>query len=191
MTDRSDDALMEATASGDESAFRVLVERWERRVLAFFYRTLGSREEAQDLTQETFLRVFGHAADYEGRGRFGAWLFRIAGNLARNEIRRRSVRRFLSLNWFAADEADSPADAAPDLPAPDAEQPDRRAAAAEEMRRVHNALLALPERQRVAIVLKRFEGFTQEEIAEAMGIGVKAVEALLVRATATLRKRLR
>ena len=181
---RDDDALMAATAAGDETAFRVLVERWERRVLAFLYRSLGSRDDAADLAQETFLRLYRAAPSFTARGRFAPFLFRIAGNLARNEIRRRSVRRFFSLGG-----EDAP-DAVSRVEAPAADRPDRVLQRAEQAARVQRALLSLPERQRVAVVLKRFEGFTQKEIAEAMDVSESAVEALLARGMAALRKTL-
>jgi RNA polymerase sigma-70 factor (ECF subfamily) len=184
---RDDDALMAATAAGDEQAFRALVERWERRVAAFLYRSLGSGEDALDLAQETFLRLYRAAPAYEPRGRFAPFLFRIAGNLARNEVRRRTVRRFLGLE-ARDDPGDDPAE--PSVPAPERERPDREWERARAAARVRQALLELPERQRVAIVLKRFEGFTQQEIAEAMGVSEASVESLLSRGMAALRKRL-
>lgn len=184
---RDDDSLMNASAAGDEAAFRVLVERWERRVLAFFFRSVGSAEDAADLAQETFLRLHRAAPAYTPRGRFAPFLFRIAGNLARNEIRRRSVRRLL--NWGGSGEGSDEA-AMLAAEASDTDRPDIAWARAREAERVRRALLALPERQRIAVTLKRFEGFTQEEIAEAMGISISAVESLLVRGMAALRKAL-
>ncbi len=184
---RDDDALMAATAAGDEAAFRTLVERWERRVSAFLFRSLGSPEDAADLAQETFLRLYRAAPGYSARGRFAPFLFRIAGNLARNEIRRRAVRRFLSFGGGSEESAEAAVDR---IEGPPGDRPDEALDRAEEVERVRRALLALPERQRVAVALKRFEGMSQDEVAEAMGISVKAVESLLVRATAALRKRL-
>ncbi len=196
---RDDDALMAAAAAGDEAAFRALVERWERRVQAFLFRSLGSREDAADLAQETFLRLFRAAPGYAPRGRFAPFLFRIAGNLARNEIRRRTVRRWLTLGGGAGEGRGPAGDASPGsaaedalarLEAPESDRPDEALRRARDAERVRRALLALPERQRMAVVLKRFEGFTQEETAEALGTSVKAVESLLVRGMAALRKAL-
>ena len=86
-----DDALVAAIGSGDRDALRLLLERWGPRVRAFLQRTLGSTRDAEDLTQETFVRIYGAAARYRPSGRFPAWLFRIAGNLARRELRRRKL----------------------------------------------------------------------------------------------------
>ena len=82
---------MTRIAAGEEAAFRLLVERWERQVHAFHWRMTGSREEAEDLTQDTFLKVHAHAGGYRPEGRFQSWLFRIAGNLARSWARRRKI----------------------------------------------------------------------------------------------------
>ncbi len=187
---REDDALLTATAEGDDEAFRTLVERWERRVLAFLYRSLGSREDAADLAQETFIRLHRAAPRYVPRGRFAPFLFRIAGNLARNEIRKRSVRRFLSFGGGPRDDAPSPDDYLARLEGPAADRPDEAYRRAEAAARVRRAILTLPERQRMALVLKRFEGFRQREIAEAMEISESAVESLLARAIHALRRNL-
>ncbi len=189
--ERDDDALMAAIAAGDEDAFRALVERWDRRVLAFLYRSLGSREDAADLAQETFLRLFRAAGGYSPRGRFAPYLFRIAGNLARTEIRRRAVRRFFSFGSPGDPEAGASfEDAAARVEAPPQERPDHALMRSEAAERVRRAILELPERQRLAVTLKRFEGFSQEEIAGTMGVSVPAVEALLSRAMTALRKKL-
>jgi RNA polymerase sigma-70 factor (ECF subfamily) len=87
-----DDVLMARTAQGEEAAFRLLVQRWENDVLAFLIHMLGSREEAEDLVQDTFIKVYRQAGRYRGEGRFRSWLLRIAGNLARSRLRRRRIR---------------------------------------------------------------------------------------------------
>ena len=86
-----DDALMIRTARGEEAAFRLLVQRWEHQVLAFLIHMLGSQEEAEDLVQDTFVKVFRKADGYRPEGLFKSWLFRIAGNLARSRLRRRKI----------------------------------------------------------------------------------------------------
>ena len=89
--DPDDDALMVRTAQGEEAAFRLLVQRWEADVRAFLIHMLRSPEEAEDLTQDTFVKVFRQAGRYRTEGLFKSWLFRIAGNLARSRLRRRKV----------------------------------------------------------------------------------------------------
>jgi len=186
-TDASDDdSLMVATARGDAAAFRSLVERWSPRVLAFATRALAQRADAEDVTQETFVRALRAAPRYVPQGRFAAWLFRIAGNLIRAELRRRRVRGWL----LGRSEPDAEAILA-SLPAPrhfDADGPLRDAEA--------RALLALglarlPERQRLAVLLHHLEGLPVRDVAAALAVSEHAAESLLARGMAALRRHLR
>ncbi len=170
-----DDELVRRSAAGDQNAFRQLVERWQQPLLAFLERMVGDREEARDLGQETFYRVFAQAARYEAGGKFRSWLFSIAGNLARSRLRRRRV-----LRWIHFDPRHH------DQPAPQADAHARVEQIAAQQR-VREALARLPDRQRQAILLQRYEQMSYREIAAAMEITVPAVESLLQRAMASLR----
>jgi RNA polymerase sigma-70 factor, ECF subfamily len=174
----ADDDLMVGAAHGDEMAFRQLVERWQQSVYAFLERMMGSREEALDLAQETFLRVYTQAPRYRPTGQFRSWLFRIAGNLARSGLRRRRIVR-----WISFDPAlhDRPARG---------ETAVGRLERAESRTAVRRALAELPDRQRQAVVLRHYEHLSHREIAATMGATVPAVESLLQRAMASLRSRL-
>jgi len=172
----TDDELMARGAAGDEGAFRLLVERSQGPVFAFLERMLGSAEEAQDLGQETFLRLVQQAARYRPEGRFQSWLFRIAGNLARSRLRRRKILRWIP---FEVASHDQPATAPP---------PDHALEAEESGRRVRTALEQLPERQREALVLRHYQEMSYREIADAMNTSVPAVEALRHRALTALRQ---
>ncbi len=185
LRDASDDALVQATALGDTDAYRVLVERWSPRVLAFLTRALGRRADAEDLAQETFLRLHRAAPRYVAEGRFAAWLFRIAGNLARGELRRRKLR-----SWLSGASAPEDTERLDSLPAPrhfDADGPLRdaetRAALAE-------GLARLPDRQRLAVLLRYYEGLRVRDVAEALGTSEDAAESLLARGTSLLRRSL-
>lgn len=173
-----DDDLMARTAEGEEEAFRQLVERWERPVHSFLARMLGSDEEAMDVCQEAFLRAFREAPRYRASGRFRSWLFRIAGNLARSRLRRRKIIR-----WMRFDQSEH------ELPSPDA-GPDISRDREETRRLVRNSLERLPFRQRQAIVMRRYHDMSYQEIAGAMKTTVPAVESLLQRGMASLRKEL-
>jgi RNA polymerase sigma factor (sigma-70 family) len=177
--DPSDDGLMARGAAGDHEAFRLLVARWERPVHAFLYRMVGSAEEAQDLGQETFLRVCAGAARYRAEGRFRSWLFRIAGNLARSHLRRRRV-----LQWLRFDPRQHDREAR-------APGPERQVERAEACRTLREALARLPHRQRQAVILQHYEGMSYDEIAAAMGTSVSAVHSLLHRGMLGLRRELR
>jgi RNA polymerase sigma-70 factor (ECF subfamily) len=181
-----DDSLMAATARGDGPAFRLLVERWSPRVHAFLLRTLAHRADAEDLAQETFVRVYRAASRYAGEGRFAAWLFRIAGNLARGELRRRKVR-----GWFLGLPAVDEDEVLASLPAPARFAADGPALAAETRLALARALAQLPDRQRLAVVLHHFEGLGLRDVATALGTSEHAAESLLARGTAALRRRLR
>jgi len=175
----NDDALMAAVARGEETAFRLLVQRWEREVRAFLIHMLSSVEEAEDLTQDTFVQVFRKASRYNGDGKFQSWLFRIAGNLARSKLRRRKILGWVSFNPDEHDRAGGGDDPAAEL------------ARKSEAQMVHLALARLPERQRQALVLHRFQGLKYKEIAEAMEVSVPAVESLIQRAMGELRHTLK
>jgi RNA polymerase sigma-70 factor (ECF subfamily) len=176
--DLDDDALMARTAQGEEAAFRLLVQRWEADVRAFLIHMLGSLEEAEDLTQDTFVKVFRQAGRYRPEGLFKSWLFRIAGNLARSRLRRRKIIGWLSFDPATHDVADTG-------PAPD-EGIDTAARA----RSVRQALAGLPERQRQALTLHRYQGLKYREIAGVMDTTVPGVESLIQRALAALRREL-
>ena len=170
-----DDELMARTAAGEEAAFRLLVDRWERDVLAFLVHMTGSRDDAEDLAQETFVRVFRQAGSYRAEGRFRSWLLRIAGNLARSRHRRRRLLKWLPLDLERHDVAAA-------TPAAD-----RGLEVEQEAAAVRAAIARLPERQRQALVLHRFQGLRYVEVAAAMGTSLAGVESLIQRALAGLR----
>jgi RNA polymerase sigma-70 factor (ECF subfamily) len=174
----NDDELMVRTARGDEEAFRLLVTRWQGPILAFLERMLGSREDARDLGQETFVRVHAQAARYRPAGRFRSWLFRIAGNLARGQLRRRRILRWVRFDPGRHETA-SPADGA-----------DRDLERAELQQALRRALQGLPDRQRQALILRRYDDLSYEEIARIMGTSAPAVDALLQRARGSLKRTL-
>jgi RNA polymerase sigma-70 factor (ECF subfamily) len=184
--EREDDELVIATARGEAGAFRVLVERWSPRILAFLTRALGSRTDAEDLAQETFLRAFRAAHRYRAEGRFASWLFRIAGNLARQEMRRRKVRGF-----FIGGAAPDDQQALDSLPAPHHFDPEGALHDAETRAAISMAIARLPDRQRLAVLLRYFEGMQLRQVADALGTSDEAAASLVARGTAKLRKLLR
>ncbi len=171
-----DDKLMELGAAGDEQAFRILVERWERPIFAFLVRMLGSPEDAQDLAQETFMRMIRSAGKYRATGQFQSWLFRIAGNQARSRLRRRKI-----LKWLPFDENRQDPPSQVSSPLEDLERQEIQL----EMR---EAIAKLPVRQREALLLKQYQNLKYREIAEVMDLSVAAVQMLLHRAMEALRK---
>ena len=176
-----DAELMVRVKQGDESAFAALVEKYQRPVMNFIYRMVLNTAEAEDLTQEAFLRAYRAAPRYRHEARLSTWLFRIAINLALKKLRSGRLKRALSLNqvFGAGRRVREPAAAGL--------QPDVQLEQREMLRALETALHELPERQRIAVTLQRFEGFSYHEIAETMGCSVGSVESLLGRAKSKLR----
>ncbi len=179
MRDRpDDDELMAAIARGEETAFAMLLERHLDRVRAIAWRMLGSADAADDVAQDVFMRIWARPRAYDpARGRFVSWLSRVAANACIDRLRRNEPGR---LDEAAADRLVDPA--------PD---PERRAMQSETAERVRAAVSALPERQRLAIVLSHDLGHTNIEIASIMDTTVEAVESLLGRARRRLKAQLR
>ncbi len=178
-----DVALMLAFQKGDEQAYAQLVERFQGIVINAIYRYVGDRAEAEDLSQDVFVRVFNARRTYEPQAKFTTWLFRIVTNMCLNEIRDRGRHKILSL---APDEVLT-------------QQPDRRepedgplhALGQAELRtRIKAAIDELPNTQRMAILLDKYQDCSYEEIAEHMKLSTMAVKSLLSRARENLRKRL-
>ena len=162
---------------GDMEAFRLLVEAHQSRVINTISKLLGSDAEAEDLAQQVFIRVWRSAARYQPTAKFTTWLFRITRNLVFNELRRRK--------HFADQREDSPE------PVERAErEPDRVLLEDELQKAIQTAIQELPEAQRMAIVLRRYEEMPYEEIARVMGTTVPAVKSILFRARTELRERL-
>jgi RNA polymerase sigma-70 factor (ECF subfamily) len=181
-----DDALMVATARGDAAAFHVIVTRWSPRVLAFATRALAQHADAEDVTQETFVRALRAAPRYVPQDRFAPWLFRIAGNLIRAELRRRRVR-----GWLLGRTAVDAEAIFASLPAPrhfDADGPLRES---ETRALLALGLARLPERQRLAVLLHHLEGLPVRDVAAALSISEHAAESLLARGMAALRRTLK
>lgn len=167
-----DEELLSRVASGDPAAVRGLIARKLPRLLSLAGRMLGDQAEAEDVAQEAFLRVWRQAPKWRpGGARFDTWLHRVAMNLCYDRLRRRRE--------VAVADPPEQTDEGPG--------PDRGLRAMDTGRRVAQALLALPERQREAIVLCHYQELGNIEAAAVMGVSVEAVESLLGRARRALR----
>lgn len=178
--------LATRVAEGDEYAFQVLVNRHQASVSNMIYRFMGDRLKSEDLAQEIFLQVWRAAKSYQRKSKFTTWLYRICVNLCLNEIK--SARRKKWLQFFQN---------APDSKHPEKEilldeppNPEEALLARERNQQITNALQALPDNQRIALILKRYDDLSYEEISRVLGCSVSAVESLLVRAKRTLQKKL-
>lgn len=174
-----DDALMRRLAAGERAALEALYRRHAGRVFATAYHFLLDEQDACDITQAVFAGLERAAHRYRARGRFAAWLRRVVVNRCLNH-RARAERRLRR-----AGPAD---DALAGLAAPERERPDRRAEQRQQMDRLRRALLRLPARQRLALILKRFDDLSYAEIATALDCSPAAVESLLHRARRRLQR---
>ncbi len=182
----SDEDLMSRVAADDERAFTELVGRFQARVTNLISRVLNDRECADDLAQEVFVRVFVHRRNYRHGSKFSTWLFTIAANLAKNEIRRRVRRR----NWFSLDALQEVLkDSAIQLADP---TEGREATLEREQLReaVGRAIATVPEKYRVALVLRDIEGLSYEEIAQVLQIPGGTVRSRINRARGMLKRKL-
>ncbi|HMP17177.1 MAG TPA: sigma-70 family RNA polymerase sigma factor [Gemmatales bacterium] len=176
---------------GDDAAFQEIVNKYQHRLIGILAHLCGSADEAEDLAQEVFLRVYRARADYHPQAKFSTWFFTIANNVALNALRRKKRKPSLQLNPHATKSGTLSARPEETLvPAP-ATEPDRRMRHQELATVVQLALSQLNERQRLAVVLNKFEEMSYEEIASIIGISTKAVKSLLSRARTQLRDILR
>lgn len=173
-----DNDLIARVAQGDREALRVLYERHAPRVWRVARRYLGSDADASDVTQSVFAGLVEGARRFEPRARFSTWLYRVTANRCLNF--RTSARERLDTGLDdVAEEA---------LAAPSRDEPDAQVLSAERAALLADALGRLPERQRIAIVLSRFEDLSYDEIARALDCTVPTVESLLFRARRNLSK---
>lgn len=179
---------MLAFQAGDDQAFQRLFERYRQPIVNYLYRFFWNRAVAEELAQEVFLRVCRGAKRYEPRTAFRNWIYQIATNVARNEVRKReySVKKE-PLSGPVNRQENQREEIHPD---PRADTPERMARAQQLEEEIQRALIGLPDKQRTALLLCRQHGFAYREIAEIMRLRQGAVKSLIHRATETLRRRL-
>jgi RNA polymerase sigma-70 factor (ECF subfamily) len=177
---------MGRVAEDDERAFTELVRRFRGRVTNLISRLLNDREASDDLSQEVFVRVFVHRRNYRRGAKFSTWLFTIAANLAKNEIRRRVRRRhWLSLDALQEVLSDSTA-----ILADRTEGQELQVEREQLQASIGRAIQTVPEKYRVALVLRDIEGMAYEEIAQVLRIPGGTVRSRINRARLMLKRRL-
>mgnify|MGYP003575696112 CR=1 FL=1 len=181
-------ALMERTKAGDMDAFRELIEAHEDRVIGALAKMLNDPVEAEDLAQQVFVRIWKNASRWEPTAKFTTWLYTITRNLALNEIRPRERHQAYSPNAPREGDSDEHVREHADSTV---KSPDTSALDAELMAAVDRAISELPEEQRTAIILRRYDDTPYEDIAQILGSTVPAVKSLIWRARQDLREKLR
>ncbi|MBV9073923.1 MAG: sigma-70 family RNA polymerase sigma factor [Acidobacteria bacterium] len=188
LTEMSDAEVMLLAGAGDDSAFEYLIEKFRRPIISFMYRMTHNQAVAEELAQEVFLRVYRSRSSYQAEAKFSTWLYRIATNLGVNYARdTRSERTAPSVNL---DEADPETGTTPDVadakPTVEAEllREERLAA-------IRKHVMALPERQRTAVLMHKYQGLDYKEIGSVLKLSESATKSLLFRAYETLRERLK
>ncbi len=182
-----DVVLMLEFQKGDKASFETLMHKYYGRVLNFIYRFTGRQESAEDLTQEVFTKVYLNARSYRPQAKFQTWLFTIARNLSLNELRRAGGKNLSLDATFEDDEGSAMVHQVEDGNSPG---PAQKILEEEKAALIQKAIQELPENQRTAVLLRRYEEFSYEQIAKAMGCSVEAVKSLLNRAKESLRTKL-
>jgi RNA polymerase sigma-70 factor (ECF subfamily) len=182
--DAEDIRLMRLVADGNTAAFESLIERHQALVAGTVARMLGSNSDVEDITQQVFIRVWRSAGRYVARAKFTTWLLKITRNLVFNEMRRAKRHPHVPV------QIDPEAEERP-LKDETMETPDAALLQAELQRAIESAITQLPETQRMALVLRRYEDLSYEEIADILELSLPAVKSLLFRARTELRERLK
>ena len=182
--DAEDVRLMQLVAGGDTTAFEQLVERHQTLVAGTVARMLGSNSDVEDIAQQVFIRVWKSAGRYVARAKFTTWLLKITRNLVFNEMRRAKRHPHLPVQIEPGAE---------EMPLKDEAMatPDATLLQAELQAEIEKAIVLLPDTQRMALILRRYEELSYEEIADVLDLSVPAVKSLLFRARTELRDRLK
>jgi RNA polymerase sigma-70 factor, ECF subfamily len=187
LAELSDEDVMERCAMGSEAAFRALVQRYRTRIMNLVCRFINDRDRAEEISQEVFLRVFRNRERYRKSGKFSTWIFTIAVNLTKNEIRSR-VRHRGTFSLDAMEEESS----GQGVTFPDAKPlPDEDLNAHEIGQKVAEALRKIPARYREAVVLRDVEGLSYEEVGQILRIPGGTVRSRINRARLMLKERLK
>jgi RNA polymerase sigma-70 factor (ECF subfamily) len=184
----SDAAIMLRVAAGDEAGFTFLAEKFHRPMINFLYRMVRNQAIAEELAQEVFLRVYRSRQSYRAEAKFTTWLYRIATNLAVNYARDNRHERATQSVYL--DEPDAESGTKPDV-ADDEPSAEQRLLRTERMKAIQAQVMALPERQRMAVLMHKYQELDYREIGQVLKLSESATKSLLFRAYQTLRGKLK
>jgi RNA polymerase sigma-70 factor (ECF subfamily) len=175
-------------AEGDEAGFTYLAQKYHRPMIHFLFRMVNNQAIAEELAQEVFLRVYRARESYRAEARFTTWLYRIATNLAVNYARDTKNERTAQTVYL--DQPDPETGTSPDL-ADDEPSAEERLLRDERMAAIRLHVMALPERQRMAVLMHKYQGMDYRQIGEVLKLSESATKSLLFRAYQTLREKLK
>lgn len=184
----SDAEIMLRVSEGDDQGFNYLIEKYRKPIMHFMFRMVHNQAVAEELAQEVFLRVYRSRQTYRAEARFTTWLYRIATNLGVNHARDTKHERAAQNVYL--DQPDPETGTTPDVAdsTPSVEQDLVRD---ERMRAIRQHVMALPERQRMAVLMHKYQGMDYKQIGEVLKLSESATKSLLFRAYQTLRERLK
>ena len=180
----SDEDLIERFQNGDLYAFDLIVKRYKNQLLNFVYRFLGNAEEAEDLVQETFLRVYRNRKAYQKVAKFSTWIYTIAGNLAKTELRKRKRRKFFSISDLGYNEKDY------DI-SDEAYNPEKDVDGRMKEEIIHREIDELSPKFREVIVLRDVQQLSYEEISQIVNIPLGTVKSRVNRGRLKLQEKLK
>ncbi len=180
----TDEQLIARFQLGDVQAFDILVRRYKDQLLNFIYRFVGNRSDAEDIVQETFLRVYKNKHYYKEIAKFSTWVYTIAGNLAKTELRRRKRHKIFSVSNFVNEERD--------YDIPDREHsPERKVDSSIQENIIQKAIGKLPTKFKEVIILRDIQGFAYEEISQILNIPLGTVKSRVNRGRLKLQEDLK
>ena len=183
-----DAEIMLALSAGNMAAFDVLVQKYRKPIIHFMFRMVHNEAVAEELAQEVFLRVYRSRATYRAEARFSTWLYRIATNLGVNHAR--DTRHERTAPTVYLDESDAETGTTPDV-ADQTPSAESRLLRGERMAAIREQVMGLPERQRMAVLMHKYDGMDYKQIGEVLRLSESATKSLLFRAYQTLREKLK
>ena len=184
----TDAEIMLAVAAGDEAGYTYLVNKYHRQIIHFLFRMVHNEAVAEELAQEVFMRVYRSRESYRAEAKFSTWLYRIATNLAVNHAR--DTRHERTAATLELDAVDAETGTTPEV-ADDDPNIEQRILREERMAAIRNQIKALPERQRMAVLMHKYQEMDYRQIGEVLKLSESATKSLLFRAYQTLRESLK
>lgn len=183
----TDSHLIERCQQGDTSAFNILVWRWQHRVYNFVLRYVGHREDAKDISQKTFIKAYRNMSALKDEKKFSTWLYQIAVNLCRDELKKRNRRSLYSLDLLQ-ENGNSGLPSLQELTMDKSEHPETHACQCNLNDLLNRALQEIPKEQRIVIIMKEYEGLKFHEIADILGTSINTVKSRMYYGLTALKK---